>query len=50
VEGKAWGKATATLKKDGEVAWLVNIEKGQSCVLKLGYETRLPSNDAVITI
>ena len=50
-EGKpAWGRATATLKKDGEVAWLVNIEKGQSCVLKLGYETRLPSSDAVVTV
>jgi hypothetical protein len=50
-EGKAaWGKATATLKKDGEVAWLVIIEKGQSCVLKLAYETKLPSSDAVVTV
>jgi hypothetical protein len=44
-----WGKAVANLKKNGEVAWTVNLEKGQACLLKLDYDARLPSNEAIIT-
>lgn len=47
-KGEAWGKATAALKKNGEVAWNVNLEKGQACLLKLEYEARLPSQESIV--
>jgi hypothetical protein len=46
----AWGKAAATLKKNGEVSWTVNLEKGQACLLKLEYEARLPNNETIIAV
>jgi hypothetical protein len=44
-----WGHAIANLKKNGEVAWTVNLEKGQACLLKLDYDARLPSTEAIAT-
>lgn len=46
--GESWGKAVASLKKNGEVAWNVNLEKGQACLLKLEYEARMPSQDNIV--
>lgn len=43
-----WGRATASLKKGGKVAWNVNLEKGQACLLKLEYEARLPSQESIV--
>ncbi|EON64739.1 hypothetical protein W97_03972 [Coniosporium apollinis CBS 100218] len=50
-EGKngKWGKAVATLKKNGEVAWNVTLEKGQACLLGLEYEARLPSTEKIVS-
>ena len=47
-QGAAWGKAVAAWKKNGEVAWTVNLEKGQACLLKLDYEARLPSHETIV--
>lgn len=47
-KGEGWGKATAGLKKNGEVAWNVNLEKGQACLLRLEYEARLPSQESIV--
>ncbi|KIW08338.1 uncharacterized protein PV09_01256 [Verruconis gallopava] len=46
----AWGMATATLKKNGEVNWTVNLEKGGACLLKLEYETRMPSGASIVEV
>jgi hypothetical protein len=43
-----WGTAVATLKKGGEVSWVVNLEKGQAALIKLDYEARMPSADTII--
>ncbi|KAF2496142.1 hypothetical protein BU16DRAFT_367766 [Lophium mytilinum] len=43
-----WGKAVAKLKKNGEVNWTVNLEKGQGCLLKLDYEARLPPAEKIV--
>lgn len=42
---KPWGKATATFKKDGEISWTADIEKGQACIFKFEYEAKMPSTD-----
>jgi uncharacterized protein (TIGR02231 family) len=44
-----WGKAQAVLKKNGEIAWTVDLKKGHACLLKLDYDARLPSNEAIVT-
>ncbi|KAF2808506.1 uncharacterized protein BDZ99DRAFT_464375 [Mytilinidion resinicola] len=43
-----WGSAVAKLKKNGEVNWTVNLEKGQGCLLKLDYEARLPPAEKIV--
>lgn len=50
VRDGAWGKATATLKKNGEINWNVNLEKGGACLLKLEYDTRMPSGETIIEV
>ena len=45
-----WGKATASLKKNGEVNWAVNLEKGAACLLKLEYEARMPNGETIIGV
>lgn len=47
VQNAAWGKATATLKKDGQVAWTANVEKKQGCLLTLEYEARMPAAERI---
>ncbi|KAF1814719.1 hypothetical protein P152DRAFT_230229 [Eremomyces bilateralis CBS 781.70] len=44
-----WGKAVASVKKEGEVSWAVDLEKGLACLLKLEYEARLPSNERIVS-
>lgn len=43
-----WGKAVGTLKKGGEVAWTVNLEKGHACLLELEYRAKLPSTEKIV--
>jgi hypothetical protein len=50
VKEGAWGKASATLKKNGEVNWNVNLEKGAACLLKLEYDTRMPSGETIVEV
>ena len=47
---KAWGRAVASLKKDGEISWEVTLEKSGAVVLKLEYDGRLPSGDCILTV
>lgn len=42
-----WGSASATLKKNGEVCFRVNLEKGGACRLPLEYEAKAPSSEAI---
>ncbi|KAK3080066.1 hypothetical protein LTS18_003217 [Coniosporium uncinatum] len=44
----SWGKATATLQKDGKVAWTVAMEKKGACLMRLEYEARLPSQEKIV--
>ncbi|KAJ3498443.1 hypothetical protein NLG97_g1109 [Lecanicillium saksenae] len=47
-EDKNWGKATAELKKSGEVSWLVTLNAGKTVKLSLEYGVSLPSGDNAI--
>ena len=49
-ETEKWGKATAVLKKGGEVAWEVKIEAGRRVKLMLEYEARFPSSEMVVGV
>ena len=42
-----WGKAVATLKKDGEVMWNVTLNRGGGCRLTLEYEARIPASEVL---
>lgn len=50
VDGKGgeWGKATATLRKGGEVAWEVKLNPGMGVRLALEYEARFPGHELVV--
>jgi len=50
VDGKGgeWGKATATLRKGGEVAWEVKLNPGMGVRLALEYEARFPGHEVVV--
>lgn len=45
-----WGKATATLKKAGEVSWDVVLNAGRSVKLALEYELAVPGGDVVVQV
>ena len=45
-----WGRATAVLKKGGEVAWEVKIEPGKGVKLVLEYEAKFPSSETVVGV
>lgn len=45
-QDKDWGKATATLKKTGEVNWQVILNAGKAVRLSIEYSVSLPSGDA----
>lgn len=49
-EDKVWGKATAALKKGGEITWDVSLNAGKSVKLNLEYEVALPTGDNVIQV
>ncbi|KID93356.1 mucoidy inhibitor-like protein, partial [Metarhizium majus ARSEF 297] len=45
-QDKDWGKATAILKKTGEVNWQVILNAGKAVRLSMEYSVSLPSGDA----
>lgn len=47
-KGGEWGKATAKLKKGGEVAWEVKLNPGMGVRLTLEYEARFPGQEVVV--
>lgn len=47
-DGRDWGKATATLKKGGEVSWDVELNAGRGVKLDLEYEVSLPAGDVAV--
>jgi uncharacterized protein (TIGR02231 family) len=46
-DDKDWGRASATLKKGGEVSWDVMLNPGRSVKLTLEYEVALPTGERV---
>lgn len=42
-----WGSAKATLKKNGEVKWDVDLNKGGCAILALEWECRIPTGEGV---
>lgn len=46
--GKDWGRATATLRKGGEVSWAVELGAGRGVKLDLEYEVSLPAGDVAV--
>lgn len=47
-ENKDWGKAVASLKKGGEVAWEVSLKVGKGVRLGLEYEVAAPAGEKVL--
>ncbi len=47
-EAGEWGRATASLRKGGEVAWEVRVNGGQGVRLGLEYEARFPGGGVVV--
>ncbi|KAK1831856.1 hypothetical protein QBC39DRAFT_433716 [Podospora conica] len=47
-EGEGWGKATAVMKKGGEVAWDVLLNAGKSVRLTLEYDVAFPTGEKVV--
>ena len=45
---ETWGKATASLKKGGEICWDVKIEPSRAVRLMLEYEAKCPNHDVVV--
>ncbi|KAL8647971.1 MAG: hypothetical protein Q9210_005243 [Variospora velana] len=45
-----WGKATAKMKKEGEVEWDVKLNPGQGVKLELEYEARFPGNEGITSV
>ena len=45
-----WGKATASLEKNGEIWWAVVIEPGRGAQLVLEYEVKCPTTDVVVEV
>ncbi|KAF4966861.1 hypothetical protein FZEAL_10600 [Fusarium zealandicum] len=44
-EDEKWGKATAALKKGGQVSWEVSLNPGKAVKLGLEYSVSMPSGD-----
>ncbi|SPJ71243.1 uncharacterized protein FTOL_00971 [Fusarium torulosum] len=44
-EDKDWGKATASLKKDGQISWDVSLKPGKTVKLELEYSVSMPSGE-----
>lgn len=47
-EDPKWGKATATLKANGEICWEFKIEAGKAAKFVLEYEAKYPSGEVVV--
>lgn len=47
-EGEEWGKATAVMKKGGEVCWDVVLNAGKSVRLTLEYDVSFPTGERVV--
>ncbi|KAI4289388.1 MAG: hypothetical protein L6R35_001339 [Caloplaca aegaea] len=45
-----WGKATAKMKKEGQVEWDVKLNPGQGVKLELEYEARFPGNEGITSL
>jgi hypothetical protein len=45
ISDKNWGKATAGLKKNGEVSWQVTLNAGKAVKLALEYMVAMPAGD-----
>ena len=45
-----WGKATATMRKGGEICWDVKIDPGKSVKLVSEYEARFPNHEVVVSV
>jgi hypothetical protein len=45
-----WGRATASLRKAGEVQWEVALNAGRSVKLMLQYEVAFPTGERVAQV
>lgn len=45
-----WGKASARMKKEGEIQWDVKLNPGQGVKLELEYEAKLPGGENIIGV
>ncbi|KAK9793609.1 hypothetical protein SCARD494_06193 [Seiridium cardinale] len=45
-----WGRASATLKKGGEISWDVRLSAGRSVKLELEYECSFPAGEHAINV
>lgn len=48
--GSKWGKASAKMKKQGEIEWDIKLKPGQGVKLELEYEARFPSGSGVVGV
>ncbi|KAL9001279.1 MAG: hypothetical protein Q9169_000170 [Polycauliona sp. 2 TL-2023] len=48
--GGKWGKATAKMKKEGEIEWDVQLKAGQGVKLELEYIAKFPSGTGVMGV
>ncbi|CAG9938590.1 unnamed protein product [Clonostachys rosea f. rosea IK726] len=47
-EDKAWGRASAHLRKGGQVQWLVYLEPGKAVKLPLEYQVSVPNSEEAV--
>ncbi|KAL8871838.1 MAG: hypothetical protein Q9174_002418 [Haloplaca sp. 1 TL-2023] len=47
---KEWGKASAKMRKQGEIEWDVKLNPGQGVKLELEYEARFPSGSGIMAV
>ena len=50
LDGKGWGRAKATLRKEGEVSWDVVLNPGKGAKLVLEYEISVPIGEKVAQV
>lgn len=49
-DGKDWGKAVASIKKDGQVSWDVLLSAGKGVKLVLEYDVSLPAGSHAVQV
>ncbi|KAL8900287.1 MAG: hypothetical protein Q9192_001159 [Flavoplaca navasiana] len=47
---RKWGKATAKMKKEGEIEWDVQLNAGQGVKLELEYTAKFPSGTGLVVV